>query len=394
MKADRTAHLQSVRAARKDRPTAARRGRKGRRGPMRSQLILASLCVYLWSSLPEATAQTTVQRLPRDELLLFRDTSGSVAEVTTVEQWQHRRAAIIGGMQQVMGRLPSVERRSDLHVVVQEEVDCGSYVRRRITYQSEPGSHVPAYLLIPKSLLQGDRTAPAILCLHPTDNVLGHKVVVGLGGRANRQYAQELAERGYVTLAPAYPLLASYQPDLVALGYPSGTLKAVWDNVRGVDLLLSLPYVRADAVGAIGHSLGGHNAVFTAVFDKRIRVIVTSCGLDSFLDYKNGDITGWTSSRYMPRLLDYQDRLQEIPFDFHELIAALAPRHCLISAPLNDDNFQWDSVRRIGQAAEQVYALYNAAPRLRIVHPRCDHDFPLEVREEAYQLFDRVLGRP
>ena len=44
----------------------------------------------------------------------------------------------------------------------------------------------------------------------------------------------ELAERGYVTLAPNYPLLAKYQPDLKKLGWESGTLKAVWDNIRGL----------------------------------------------------------------------------------------------------------------------------------------------------------------
>ena len=91
---------------------------------------------------------------------------------------------------------------------------------------------------------------PAVLCLHPTDNSVGHGVVVGLGGKANRQYASELAERGYVTLAPSYPLLAKYQPDLKALGWQSGTLKAVWDNIRGLDLLASLPFVRPDAFGA------------------------------------------------------------------------------------------------------------------------------------------------
>src|SRR2546430_7140022 len=36
--------------------------------------------------------------------------------------------------------------------------------------------------------------------------------------------------RSYVTLAPNYPLLAKYQPDLKKLGWEGGTLKAVWDN--------------------------------------------------------------------------------------------------------------------------------------------------------------------
>jgi hypothetical protein len=358
---------------------------------IRCLVLMPALTACALSHPSAILAQLGTQRLPREDLLLYVDARGCNMRAETPEQWQRRRAAILAGMQQVMGDLPDEQRRCDLKMVVQEEADCGSYLRRLVTYQSEPGSRVPAYLLIPKSLLSENLVAPAVLCLHPTDNQLGHKVVVGLGGRANRQYAEELAERGYVTLAPSYPLLANYQPELKAAGYKSGTMKAVWDNIRGVDLLRSLPFVKKDAIGAIGHSLGGHNAVFTAVFDERIRVIVSSCGLDSFLDYKNGDITGWTSSRYMPRLGNYRSRLEEIPFDFHELVAALAPRHCLISAPMRDDNFQWDSVRRIGQAARQVYELYGVAPRLRILHPPCDHDFPPEIREEAYRLFDRVL---
>ena len=105
---------------------------------------------------------------------------------------------------------------------------------------------------------------------------MGHGVVVGLGGRANRQYASELAERGYVTLAPNYPLLAKYQPDIKALGWESGTLKAVWDNMRGLDLLESLPFVEKGAFGAVGHSLGGHNSVYTSVFAPAVRLNIST----------------------------------------------------------------------------------------------------------------------
>ena len=70
---------------------------------------------------------------------------------------------------------------------------------------------------------------------------------------------------------------------------------------------------------------GRPSRIYTGVFDQRLKVIVSSCGLDSYLDYMNGNITGWTSDRYMPKLLSYQARLTEIPFDFHEMIGALAP---------------------------------------------------------------------
>lgn len=336
-------------------------------------------------------------RLDRNNLLLYRDAQGEIRPVKSKADWPRRRAEILRGMQEVMGPLPGNEKRCPPDLKVEQEEDCGSYVRRFITYASEPGSRVPAYLLIPKKVLSGMNKAPAVLCLHPTDNTIGHKVVVGLGGRPHRQYAQELAERGYVTLAPSYPLLANYQPDLKALGWQSGTLKAVWDNIRGIDLLESLPYVKRGAFGAIGHSLGGHNSVYTAVFDERIKVIVSSCGLDSYLDYysENPKVwlpeKGWCQTRYMLKLAEYAGRLEEIPFDFHEMIGALALRPVFINAPLKDSNFKWQSVDRVAAAASQVYRLYGVPKNLRVEHPNCEHDFPDEMREIAYALFDKHL---
>ncbi|MDB5385824.1 MAG: Alpha/beta hydrolase family protein [Planctomycetaceae bacterium] len=345
-----------------------------------------------------AETATTQPRLPRDQLLVYRGPKNEELPVKSVADWQLRRAEILKGMQAVMGKLPGEEKKCPLDVKIEEEVDRGTYVRRLISYASEPGSRVPAYLCIPKAVLNSkDKRAAGVLCLHGTDNVVGHGVVVGVGGRPNRQYASELAERGYVTLAPNYPLLAKYQPDIKALGWESGTLKAVWDNMRGLDLLDSLPYVKPGKYGSIGHSLGGHNSVYTAVFDDRIQAVVTSCGLDSYLDYYGGDEKnwfpekGWTQTRYIPKLRDYRGRLAEIPFDFHEMIGALAPRNVLIIAPLKDSNFRHESVDHIATAARAVYTLYGKPENLRVEHPDCEHDFPNEMRELGYKLFDQVL---
>jgi dienelactone hydrolase len=132
--------------------------------------------------------------------------------------------------------------------------------------------------------------------------------------------------------------MANYQPDLKALGWQSGTLKAVWDNRRGLDLLDSMPFVKRGKYGALGHSLGGHNAIYTALFDERIKVVVSSCGFDSYLDYYGGDLKnwelgrGWCQERYLPKLADYRGRLAEIPFDFHELLGASA-RSTRVNSP-------------------------------------------------------------
>ena len=168
-------------------------------------------------------------------------------------------------------------------------------------------------------------------------------------------------------------------------------MKAIWDNIRGMDFLESLPFVSTNGFGAIGHSLGGHNAVYTAVFDERIKVIVSSCGFDSYRDYMNGNIRGWTSERYMPRLLEYP--LSGPPFDFYEVIAALAPRPLFVNAPIGDTNFKWESVDKVCGEARKVYALYGAADRLQVEHPDCEHRFPKEMQEKAFEVIEKVLKR-
>jgi pimeloyl-ACP methyl ester carboxylesterase len=366
---------------------------------MRATFLPRPLASALSLLVGSALAVTAQDRLPREDLLVYREAGGEVRRVETAEDWLRRRGEIVRGMETVMGRLPGDERRVPFDAVVEEEFDGGDYVRRLITYTTEPGCRTPAYLLVPKEVLEGRRKARAVLCLHGTNNEVGHGAIVGLGKLPNRDYALELAQRGYVTFAPNYPLLAKYQPDLAELGWESGTLKAVWDNLRGLDYLETLPFVDSSrGFAAIGHSLGGHNSVYTAVFDERIRAVVSSCGLDSYLDYYDGNPAvwepekGWCQTRYMRKLADYRGRLEEIPFDFHEMLGALAPRHVLVIAPKEDSNFRVASVARVVAAARKVFELHGHPERLQVEHPDCGHDFPPEMRELAYALFDEVLG--
>jgi dienelactone hydrolase len=347
---------------------------------------------FLAAGLPLLAAPSSVppiRGLSRTNLLEYRDDRG-IHFARTRKDWEKRRREALDGMHQVTGPLPGPEKRCPLQLIVDEESDMGSYVRRAIRYSSEPESRTTAFLCIPKSALAGKK-ASGVLCLHPTDNVAGYKVVVGLGGRPHRQYAAELAERGFIAISPSYVQLADYQPDLHKLGYASGTMKAIWDNMRALDLLDTLPQIHKGGYAAIGHSLGGHNAIFTAVHDARIRVVVSSCGFDSFLDYYGGNIKGWVQERYMMRMQQYLDAPQSIPFDFYELISALAPRAVFVNAPLQDSNFRHASVDRIRDAALPVFKLYGAEDRLRVEHPDCDHDFPDQIRFAAYDWIERHL---
>jgi dienelactone hydrolase len=289
-----------------------------------------------------------------------------------------------------MGPLPDASAKLplDVKILKEEELD-GGLLRQTLSYQSEKIDRVTAYLFLPK--LSANAKVPAVLCLHPTADI-GKGVVAGFGTKTNRNYAIELARRGYVALAPDYPSFGDHPYDFAKSEFKSGTMKAIWDNMRAIDLLQSLPQVQGDRIAAIGHSLGGHNALFTAAFEPRIQAVVTSCGFTRFHKYFNGNLKGWTSPRYMPRITSiYNNDPDKVPFDFPEILGAIAPRPVFICAPVNDGNFEISGVRDSLASAKPVYTLFGKADDLQVVYPDAAHDFPEESRQQAYQFLDKHL---
>lgn len=365
-----------------------------------TDLVLADrsgllLCENLGTGEDAPAASVELARaVDHQTLMQYRDAQGQVQSVTDRGTWAVRRAAIVREMQQAMGGLPPASLRVPLDVEIVEQRDQGSYVMQRIRYTSQPSDRVPAWLMLPKNRTE---PGPAMLCLHQTIGI-GKDEPAGLGGSENLHYAQELAERGYVTIVPDYPSFGEYAYDFQAAGhtqhYVSGTMKAIWNNMRAVDLLQALPNVDPDRIGCIGHSLGGHNSLYTAVFDQRLQAVVTSCGFNAFHHYYEGNLAGWTSDRYMPRIRDmYNNDPDQVPFDFYEVLAAIAPRAIFVNAPLGDSNFEVTGVKKVEAAIQPVFELYEANKKLAFQYPDTGHDFPPEVRRAAYEWLDQQLGR-
>jgi len=324
------------------------------------------------------------------KLLVYLDEGGAEQPVKTPADWGRRRADILVEMQRVMGPLPDSSLRVPLDVKELSSTDEGKYQRRKISYATEPGDRVPAWLLVPH---QRKGRAAAMLCLHQTTKI-GKDEPAGLDGKPNLHYAHELAERGFVCLVPDYPSFGEYPYDFRQTGaHASGSIKAVWNNVRGIDLLAAMSEVDRDKIGVIGHSLGGHNALFTAAFDQRIRAVVTSCGFTPFHDYYGGKLAGWTSDRYMPRIRDaFDSNPDRVPFDFYEVVAAVAPRAMFTNSPERDANFDVGGVRKAITAAGQVYELFGARDKLVAAYPDCEHDFPEDVRKQAYDWLGKMMS--
>lgn len=296
-------------------------------------------------------------------------------------------------LEATMGPLPALSRKAPALRWTGDWEQASGYRRRKLLYCAEDegtpqARWVPAWLLEP---LGDARKRPAVLCLHQTTKI-GKDEPAGLGGLPNLHYAHELAQRGFICLVPDYPSFGEYNIDFARdvydRGYVSGTMFALVNHLRGVDLLRHLPNVEANRLGAIGHSLGGHNTLFLAAFEERLRIAASSCGFTRMARYYGGNLKGWASARYMPRIQNvYRNSPTELPWDFPDILRLIAPRHLRISAPTQDANFDVTGVR------ECLAAVADAFPkgRLRAHFPDAKHDFPVAERQAILADFTKCL---
>lgn len=285
----------------------------------------------------------------------------------------------------LLGAMPI---KSELDLKVIEEVDCGAFVRQKIGYSSEAGETIPAFLSIPKTI---HTPLPALYCFHQHAGnwLLGKSEVVGLTGSPDQVYAKELAERGYITLAPdaicfeeradasdpilyhAYQLHSRLMNGQTLLG------KVLFDISAGIDLLQSLREVDSTRIGFIGHSYGGRTALFAPVFDKRIKASVSNCGSTTFKEMLAQNIR-MQFDYVVPNFLAYGD--------IEDVVRLVEPCNLLI---LGGDNDKFS--RNIETIFEYAKSAFVNGILERKIYPG-KHIFSEEMRSRAYKFLDHYLN--
>jgi pimeloyl-ACP methyl ester carboxylesterase len=367
-------------------------------GKLLPKLTIGILFVIISCS-TQSGENTSVQ----SELLSFIDKDGHKIPVTTKAEWNQKRLQILDDMQKGMGKLPGRSGLQDFDLHYTDSLEENNYKRFTINFLAAENERVTAYLYLPTEK-KDDQRIPAMLALHETDQ-LGKGSVDGQGKNINLAYAKELAQRGYIVIAPDYPDFGESQAyDFENDRYESGTMKGIFNHMRCIDLLQSMPEVDPERIGVIGHSLGGHNSIFVGAFDERLKVVVSSCGWTGYDFYNIGEegakkyggrLGPWAQDRYMPLLREkYNLDVDKIPFDFDEMIATIAPRVFFSSSPVGDTNFDVNGVQYIINEILPVYRFLGVPENLKVVYPEGGHDFSPEVRNKAYAVIDSVLHTP
>jgi dienelactone hydrolase len=287
----------------------------------------------------------------------------------------------------LLAAIGSMPKKVALEPVVLESVDCGKYFREKVAYTVEDNERISAYVCMPK--IKIDR-APAIFChhQHASNFDLGKSEVIGLSGDPDQAYAAELAERGYVTLAPdaiafeernwsTKPGNAEYFSLATRLVQGRTLLaKVIHDVIMGIDYLVGRDDVDSSRIGFIGHSYGGRMALWSPIFDERIKASVSNCGCINYKDSLQRD-AGIQMEFCVPDIMALGD--------IEDFITLIEPRSLMISATSSDvwsrgAQHMFDHARRHFQRGQLALKLYEGS-----------HVFTPEMREEAYLFLDDCL---
>jgi dienelactone hydrolase len=305
----------------------------------------------------------------------------------------------------ILDRLGRFPEHVPLNATFAPARDQGDHTRTLVSYAVEAGQRVDAWLLRPI----GEPPPggwPAVLALHQHAGQyeLGKAEPAGLSADRMYHYGLDLCQRGYVVLCPDHLCFEDRRPPeyvrvenrvLDGAQYErfeftqrllEGSClqtKYLHDMVCALDLLAELPDVDAARLGAIGHSLGGQEALWLAWYDRRVRAAVSSCGFGLIRTIIR-DAINHNFALYVPGLLEL--------CDLDALVAEIAPRAFLLTAGEQDTIFPIDGVRALAVSAEAAYAERGVPERFRAIIFPAGHSFPDHAKAEAYALLDRWLG--
>ena len=365
--------------------------------PSRLAAVVLLLCCLLPSSgvfgqTKDVSWLAEVTRVPvkppRDRLgkmlPLLVDDSGTA--IATREGWERQRTKVRDEWRKFLGPMP--EPRPAVKLEVLEAGFWVGWERSLVRYEAEPGLFVEGYLFKPLTQNNEKLPRPGIVALHQTTNASIDEVA-GVSGPDSMKIGLKLAARGFVVFCPRCFLWQSVKDYDEAVAkhrerHPNslGMAKMLYDAMRGVDVLESLPEVDKKRIGAVGHSLGAKEALYLAAFDERIKVAVASEGGTGFRS------TNWDAPWYLgPAIRD-----ENFSLNHHQLLALIAPRPFLIlggesGGGAADGNRSWPLL----EAALPVWRLYGEPTRLGLLNHRQGHSISPESFERIAEWLEMYL---
>lgn len=315
--------------------------------------------------------------------------------VNTKNDWKKRREEILARWQELMGKWPPLIKDQEMQIL--DSTHRGDVMQYRVSFFWTPDERTEGYLLIP----DGDRNRkmPAVITVYyEPETAIG-------AGQPDRDFAWQLANRGFVTLsigttrATADKTYSLYYPDIENVQVQPLSMLA-YAAANSWHLMAGIPEVDSSRIGIMGHSFGGKWAMFAScLFEKFACAVWSDPGIvfeesRESINYWEPWYLGYHPKPWRKRGLITTEnpakglypKLVAGGYDLHELHALMAPRPFLVSGGSEDPPKRWIPLNHT-VAVNQLLGYKN---RVAMTN-RTDHSPNKKSNEQAYLFFEYFL---
>ena len=306
------------------------------------------------------------------------DTHFTAHTYKTLAEWQARREQLRSQVLSAAGLMPMLPK-NDLHPQIFGKIENRTYSIEKVLIETLPGYYLGGNLYRPlKPPPAGG--FPAIVSPHGHWNYgrLEHTPLASVPARCIN-----LAQQGYVVFA--YDMVG--YNDTIQTPHDFGNPREqlwdfgpfslqLWNSIRAVDFLQSLPGVNPDRIGATGASGGGTQTFSLAAVDDRIQYSAP-------VNMVSAIMQGGGLCENAPNL-----RLDTFNV---EIAAIMAPKPMILISATGD--WTRNNATEEFPAIRAIYSLYDKAANLEMMHQDAPHNYNQTAREAVYRFFGKhVLG--
>jgi len=310
--------------------------------------------------------------------------------VKNKDDWQKRRTEILKSWHTLLGDWPPLVQKPKIEYLAKERRE--NFTQHHVRNEIAPGRMTEdAFLLVP----DGKGPFPAVVVVY-------YEAKTGIGANKNmlRDFAYQLAKRGFVTLSIGSPPETYYPTKDKCQLQPLSFHAYVAANCH--TLLASLPFVDGQLIGIVGHSYGGKWALFASCLYERFACAAWSDPGIVF-DEKRSNVNYWEPwylgfepgkerkrgipTELNPRTGPYKKMMEE-GRDLHELHALMAPRPFLVSGGAEDPPERWKALNHSVAVNKLLGFDHRVAMTNRKMHGPTE-----ESNEQIYVFFEHFLKK-
>lgn len=372
-----------------------------RNGPKPENRLLYNYSFETWRT--RSGEKIDPQKWPKGDLdgILVTDKG---KDIRTVKDWEVKREEIRKNIRWMTGEEPAGVSNSGPGIMNNTgpgEDNFGSFLPRpvetasmgvmKITPYQSFGDYLYGNLYYPKDKIKKGQSIklPAIIYLHPYDYSKGFSTIDHQYGL--QSFFENLTSQGYAVFAFDMPGFGNRAGEGTRFygRYPQWSKmgKMITDVKSAVDALENLEIIDKNKIYTAGYALGATVGLYATALDERIAGTVAVAGFTPMRTTTSGregvrafsDLHG-----LLPRLGFFAGHETHIPFDFHEVLAAIAPRPLLIISPKYDPNAVIPDIAKAVQQASRVYKLYPNAAGIEHMVPESENRFSDEIQAAIF----------